>query len=100
MDKCVSEVDANLPPLEMGQEAYPVTLAEASLPYLRNCIKENFRVTPVFTMPLARRVMGPEGLVIAGKHIPQGVSLYPLSLRCFNRPPAGRLWTRRHGSCC
>ncbi|KAK5197593.1 hypothetical protein LTR47_001333 [Exophiala xenobiotica] len=75
MDKCVSEVDANLPPLEMGQEAYPVTLAEASLPYLRNCIKENFRVTPVFTMPLARRVMAPEGLVIAGKHIPQGTSV-------------------------
>ncbi|KAI1614678.1 putative benzoate 4-monooxygenase cytochrome P450 [Exophiala viscosa] len=75
MDKCVSEVDANLPPLERGQEAYPLTVAEASLPYLKNCIKENFRVTPVFTMPLARRVMSPEGVVIAGQHIPQGTSV-------------------------
>jgi len=75
MENCVSEIDANLPPLEMGQEAYPVTVVEASLPYLKDCIKENFRVTPVFTMPLARRVMSAEGVFIAGEHIPQGVSL-------------------------
>lgn len=37
-------------------------------------MKENFRVTPVFTMPLARRVMSPEGTTIAGNHIPYGVS--------------------------
>jgi cytochrome P450 len=75
MDKCVAEIDANLPTLENGQEAYSITVAEASLPYLKNCVKENFRITPVFTMPLARRVMSPEGIIIAGEHIPQGVSL-------------------------
>ncbi|OQV02390.1 hypothetical protein CLAIMM_07595 [Cladophialophora immunda] len=75
MDKCVAEIDANLPSLEAGQEAYSVTVAEASLPYLKNCIKENFRITPVFTMPLARRVMSPEGIVIAGEHILQGTSV-------------------------
>lgn len=37
-------------------------------------MKENFRVTPVFTMPLARRVLVPGGTTIAGNHIPQGVS--------------------------
>lgn len=79
MEKCVAEIDTNLPALERGQEAYPLTITEASLPYLRNCIKENFRITPIFTLPLARRVMSPEGIVIAGEHIPQGVS----SSSCF-----------------
>jgi cytochrome P450 len=74
MAKCVAEIDTNLPPLQKEESAYAVTAAESSLPYLRNCMKENFRVTPVFTMPLARRVMKPEGVVIAGNHIPYGVS--------------------------
>ncbi|KIX92184.1 uncharacterized protein Z520_12065 [Fonsecaea multimorphosa CBS 102226] len=75
MNQCVAEVDENLPPLTPGQDAYSVTVAEASLPYLKNCIKENFRITPVFTMPLARRVMSPEGIVVAGQHIPKGTSV-------------------------
>ncbi|KAL1964879.1 hypothetical protein VTN77DRAFT_6232 [Rasamsonia byssochlamydoides] len=75
MTKCVAEIDANLPPLEPDQPAYPVTLVEASLPYLRDCIRENFRITPVFTMPLARRVLAPEGITVAGQHIPQGTSV-------------------------
>jgi hypothetical protein len=74
MAKCISEVDSNLPCLNAGQPAYPVSLAEASLPFLRNCIKENFRVTPVFTMPLARRVMNDEGIEVSGQHVPKGVS--------------------------
>ncbi|KKA24841.1 Benzoate 4-monooxygenase [Rasamsonia emersonii CBS 393.64] len=75
MAKCVAEIDANLPPLEPDQPAYPVSLVEASLPYLRDCIRENFRITPVFTMPLARRVLAPEGITVAGNHIPQGTSV-------------------------
>ncbi|KAJ5785080.1 uncharacterized protein N7503_010292 [Penicillium pulvis] len=73
--KCVAEIDADLPVLQSSESAYSVTVAEASLPYLRNCMKENFRVTPVFTMPLARRVMMPGGTTIAGNHIPQGTSI-------------------------
>lgn len=42
-------------------------------------MKENFRVTPVFTMPLARRVLKPEGIIIAGNHIPYGVSAFHFS---------------------
>lgn len=76
MSKCVEEVDAELPALDEDRSAYSVTEVEASLPYLRQCIKENFRITPVFTMPLARRVMAPEGVMIAGEHIKQGVSLF------------------------
>ncbi|KAH7030053.1 cytochrome P450 [Macrophomina phaseolina] len=75
MAKCVTEIDANLPPLSIERPAYSVSDVESSLPYLRQCVRENFRITPVFTMPLARRVMAPEGVVIAGKCIPQGTSV-------------------------
>lgn len=74
MTKCVTEIDSNLPVLQPNESAYSVTMAETSLPYLRSCMKENFRITPVFTMPLASRVMMPGGVTIAGHHIPQGVS--------------------------
>lgn len=80
MKEVMTEVRTSLPALEENQYAYPVTTLESSLPYMRDCIKENFRITPVFSMPLARRVLAPEGVVIDGHHIPQGVgsiSLYP-----------------------
>lgn len=38
-------------------------------------MKENFRINPVFTMPLARRVTAKEGIIIDGEHIPQGISI-------------------------
>jgi cytochrome P450 len=73
MAKCVAEITENLPSLEPQQDAYPVAQVEASLPFLRDCMKENFRLTPVFTMPLARRIMDPKGLFIGDSHIPAGV---------------------------
>jgi cytochrome P450 len=85
MAQCVAEIDTNLPSLEIDQPAYSVTVAERSVPYLRNCIKENFRITPVFTMPLARRVMAPEGITISGQHIPQGVSHFVVSFLLSSR---------------
>ncbi|KAL1634487.1 hypothetical protein SLS58_010640 [Diplodia intermedia] len=81
LSKCVAEIDANLPPLSStaaaaaSAAAYPVALAESALPYLRHCVRENFRITPVFTLPLARRVTAAEGVVIAGRHVPQGTSI-------------------------
>ncbi|KAE8138927.1 cytochrome P450 [Aspergillus pseudotamarii] len=72
---CVEEIDSNLPSLERTETAYSITVAEASLPFLRNCIRENFRITPVFTMPLARRVTDPAGVTIEGEYFPQGTSL-------------------------
>lgn len=74
MAQCVAEIDEKLPVLQPDESAYSVTVTETSLPYLRNCMKENFRITPVFTMPLARRIRLPEGVNIAGKHIPYAVS--------------------------
>lgn len=73
MSKLVAEIDANLPDLGADEPAYSVTTAESSLPFLRDCVKENFRITPVFTMPLERRVMDPAGVTIGTYHIPQGV---------------------------
>jgi cytochrome P450 len=75
LTELVDEIDSKLSPLDDSHPAYSFADAEASLPFMRNCMRENFRITPVFTMPLARRVMAPEGLVISGHHIPQGVSL-------------------------
>jgi hypothetical protein len=74
MARCTAEIQEKLLDLASDQSAYPVSVVESALPYLRNCMRENFRITPVFTMPLARRVMAPEGVVIAGRHIPRGVS--------------------------
>lgn len=74
LERCVDEVRSKLPDLDSDKVAYSVTEVEASLSFLRQCVKENFRTTPVFTMPLPRRVTTPEGIVIAGEHIEQGVS--------------------------
>lgn len=66
-------------PLDAYKKAYSFADVERALPYLRACVKENFRQTPMFTMPLARRVTAPEGIVVAGRHIKQGVCiLFPL----------------------
>lgn len=82
--KLVAELDESLPPLLPDEVSHPITVLEASLPYLRNCIKENFRINPVFTMPLARRIMAKEGVVIDGEHIKQGVSVLSLSSSIAN----------------
>ncbi|KAL1865446.1 hypothetical protein Plec18167_009408 [Paecilomyces lecythidis] len=76
----VNEIDKNLPPLDNKKPAYSITEAETLLPFLRDCMRENFRITPVFTMPLARRVMHPEGLVISGQYIPQGSVTMPFTI--------------------
>lgn len=71
----MEEVDEKLPPLSHGQDAFPVERLEATLVYIMACIKENFRINPVFTMPLTRRVLWKTGADIAGHRIPYGVSL-------------------------
>ncbi|KAH6874059.1 putative benzoate 4-monooxygenase cytochrome P450 [Thelonectria olida] len=91
--KCVSEIDDNMKPLEEGQAAYSVTEVETSLPYLRQCVRENFRITPVFTMPLARRVVAPGGIVIAGHHLKQGTSV-AICNHAFHHNPA--VWGDDH----
>ncbi|KAI1628552.1 cytochrome P450 [Exophiala viscosa] len=48
---------------------------EMQLPYATACIRENYRVTPVFTMPLPRAIIEPGGTVIDGHHVPQGANV-------------------------
>ncbi|KAE9579215.1 Cytochrome P450 monooxygenase gsfF [Colletotrichum fructicola] len=91
--RCVEEIDANLQPLNREKAAYSVTEVENSLPFLRACVKENFRLTPVFTMPLARRVTAPKGIVIAGRHIKQGTSVAVCN-HAFHHNP--RIWGDDH----
>ncbi|KAJ5669589.1 hypothetical protein N7462_010659 [Penicillium macrosclerotiorum] len=93
MANCVAEITKNLPVLDKNEKAYSVTLVESSLPYLKNCVKENFRLTPVFTMPLARRVLMPDGLTVAGKHIPHATSIAVCN-HVFHHNPA--VWGPEH----
>lgn len=81
----MDEVRSKLADLNSDKVAYSVTEVEASLSFLRQCVRENFRTTPVFTMPLPRRVMAPEGIVIAGEHIEQGVGHKNVQLRNAGR---------------
>jgi hypothetical protein len=76
--KLSEELDAGLPHLPAG--AYPYTGLENRLPYMMACVREGFRMSPVFTMPLTRAIVPPEGMVVDGEHLPQGVSLpvFPL----------------------
>ncbi|KAK0377918.1 isotrichodermin C-15 hydroxylase [Colletotrichum limetticola] len=94
LSKCVQEVDENLTSLDNGKNAYSITEVESSLPFLRTCVKENYRITPVFTMPLARRVTAPEGIMVAGRHIKQGTSVAVCN-HAFHHNP--QVWGDDHG---
>jgi len=71
----VEEIKSILPPLADDQTAYPIQGLESSLTDLMACIRENFWINPVFTMPLWRRVGCPAGLEIGEYHILYGVCL-------------------------
>ncbi|CRK36878.1 hypothetical protein BN1708_007223 [Verticillium longisporum] len=90
---CAREVSDSLPPLDDDRPAYSITQVETHLPYLRACVRENFRLTPVFTMPLERRVMEPEGVFISGRHIQQGMDVAVCS-HAFHHNP--RVWGDDH----
>ncbi|OAL05594.1 cytochrome P450 [Phaeosphaeriaceae sp. SRC1lsM3a] len=93
MARCVAEIDEQLPLLSDGRPAFSFAEVENSVPYLRQCIKENFRITPVFTMPLARRVVAPEGVIIGGENIPRGTSLAVCN-HAFHHNP--KVWGSDH----
>ncbi|KAJ9641648.1 hypothetical protein H2204_002710 [Knufia peltigerae] len=47
---------------------------EMQLPYATACIRESYRMSPVFSMPLPRVICDPAGTDIDGHHIPQGAN--------------------------
>ncbi|KAJ4316675.1 hypothetical protein N0V84_007723 [Fusarium piperis] len=93
MQKCVEEIDQKMPSLSAERDAYTWAEAEALLSYVKKCIKENFRATPVFTLPLERTVADPEGVTIAGRHIKQGMTLAVCN-HAFHHNP--RVWGDDH----
>ncbi|KAI1483473.1 putative cytochrome P450 [Daldinia eschscholtzii] len=72
VDKEIRDTLGDLPD---DRISYPIKGLESSLSYTAACIQESFRISPVFTMCLWRRVLNPEGVNIDGCHIPQNTNL-------------------------
>lgn len=79
--RLTEELTVSLPLPSPDDESLPAYSGlEMQLPYATACIRENYRISPVFTMPLPRTVIEPGGAIIDGYHVPQGVSRPPLSV--------------------
>lgn len=72
-EKLTHELVSQLSPFQEAGSEVAYSGLESKLPYSMACIKENFRITPVFTMPLPRLVTSPSGVDISGYHIPRDV---------------------------
>lgn len=78
----VDELDRALPALSETGAPYIMSRLEKNLVYQMACVRENFRISPVFTMALSRLVTDPRGLEIDGYHVPYKVSCYNISWTC------------------
>ncbi|OCT51550.1 putative benzoate 4-monooxygenase cytochrome P450 [Cladophialophora carrionii] len=75
-EKLTKELEACIPLPDASDVSLPAyTGLEAQLPYAMASIRENFRITPVFTMPLPRTVTSPTGAVINGFQVPTGTNV-------------------------
>lgn len=72
LNKVVQEIDECLGPLQHTQVAYSINGLESRLKYTMACVRENFRMNPVFSMNLWRRVL-PAEAQIGDYSIPHGV---------------------------
>ncbi|KAJ6035911.1 hypothetical protein N7540_000190 [Penicillium herquei] len=75
LDRAIAEIDLQLSTMTPGSDIYSRSAVDTKLPYFRNCIKESFRLSPAFTMPLARRVTNSEGIFLDGNLLPVGTSI-------------------------
>ncbi|KAL4736043.1 cytochrome P450 [Aspergillus similis] len=75
MRKVQTEIESTLGPLNKDQVSYPIAGLESTLKYTMACVRENFRINPVFTMPLWRCVGYSHVLEIDGHHIPPGTNI-------------------------
>jgi cytochrome P450 len=75
LTRLVEELDIQLGNHENDGEVYDYTGLEAKLPYTTACLREAFRIDPIAAFMMPRCVQSPEGLDVAGTHVPQGVSI-------------------------
>ncbi|KAL4749004.1 hypothetical protein BDW72DRAFT_205134 [Aspergillus terricola var. indicus] len=75
MRKVQTEIESTLGPLKKDQTSYSIAGLESTLKYTMACVRENFRMNPVFTMPLWRRVGYSHVLEIDGHHIPPDTNI-------------------------
>lgn len=80
----VDELDRELPLLRETSVPYTMSLLEKNLPYEMACVRENFRMSPVFTMSLPRVVTETRGLDIDGFHVPSKVCAYDKIMSVFS----------------
>ncbi|RFU30913.1 hypothetical protein B7463_g5418, partial [Scytalidium lignicola] len=85
------EVDQKLDFLQDG--SYSFTGLENKLPYTMACIRENFRLTPVFTMPLTRTVTRDNGFDIDGNLILKGTDVSVPNYALHHNP---EIWGSDH----
>jgi len=76
LEKLLDELDRELPLLSATEIPYTMSQLETNLVYEMACVRENFRLTPVFTMALPRVVTQLEGIDIDGFHVPYKVCSY------------------------
>lgn len=82
MAQLLKELESTIgPPSGKGRKTHAVTGLEDSLPFLMACIRENFRMTPVFTMPLWRKVTQSEGFAVGDIVLPPHVCQHWRSIR-------------------
>ncbi|KAJ4246880.1 hypothetical protein NW762_013432 [Fusarium torreyae] len=93
MRDVVKEIDERLPNMGPQDNPYTSSAVESNLPFLRNCVKENFRINPVFTMPLERKVTEDQGVTLDGQLFPKG-TIIAVSNYSFHHDPT--VWGDDH----
>jgi cytochrome P450 len=83
LEKLTDELDRELPLLGETEVPYAMSQLEKTLVYEMACVRENFRLTPVFTMTLPRVVTNLGGIEIDGSHVPYKVCSYKRIMSMF-----------------
>lgn len=91
--KVVKEINETCRPLGPDQISHPIGGLESTLQYTMACVRENFRMNPVFTMNLWRRVNYKEGAVIAGYHVPYAANVSISNYALHHNPD---IWGSSH----
>ncbi|KAF5572842.1 cytochrome P450 monooxygenase [Fusarium pseudoanthophilum] len=91
LKKVIKELDSSLS--RHAGQVIPYAALEKDLPYTMACIQENFRINPVFTMPLPRKIMSPGGFTIQGQQLPQKTTVFALNHVVHHNPS---VWGMNH----